>query len=226
MPEPRQWNPSFDPEAASQMFQRAFLTVIAQQIADDILFPELERTILSGAATLEATHQDWVKDESSKYNLKMTVLVLSSYRILQLILPRDEVLALLRTAMIEPFYKSIRQGTAEALDHTPDALAMMATITKQKQRSLYGTGFVFEHERDDANAFLVNIGQCFYHSFFEVNGAPELTPIFCDWDTCWADAIDPARHGLRFERPSTLGYGGDRCRFYFFRVSKKERAQP
>ena len=68
MPEPRQWNPSFDPEAASQMFQRAFLTVVARQITDDARFQELERTILSEAAALEATHQDWVKDESSKYN--------------------------------------------------------------------------------------------------------------------------------------------------------------
>jgi hypothetical protein len=127
--------------------------------------------------------------------------------------------------MVEPFYASIRQGTAEALNNIPDALAMIATIMKQKQQSLYGTGFVFEQERDDANAFLVNIGKCFYHSFFVANGAPELTPIFCDWDTCWADAIDPARHCLRFERLTTLGYGGDRCRFYFFRVSKQERAQ-
>jgi hypothetical protein len=124
------------------VFQRAFLTVIAQQIADDIPFPALERTILSEAATLEAAHQDWVEDESSKYNLKMTALVLSSYRTLQSILSRDETLALVRTALIEPFYESIRQGTAEALDHTPDALAMMATITKKKQRSLFGTGFV------------------------------------------------------------------------------------
>jgi hypothetical protein len=156
----------------------------------------------------------------------MTALVLASYRALLSLLSKEETLALLRTAMIEPLYESIRQGTAEALDHTPDALAMMATITKEKQQSLYGTGFVFEQERDDPTAFLVNIGRCFYHSFFVANGAPELTPIFCDWDTCWTDAIDPARHGLRFERPTTLGYGGDKCRFYFFRVSKQERIQP
>lgn len=225
MSEPRQWNPSFDLDAASQLFRQAFLSTIARQIADEARFQELEHTILSEAATLEAAHQDWVKDASSKSNLKMTALVLASYYALQSILPRDETLALLRTAMIEPFYESIRQGTAQGLDHTPDALAMMATITKQKQHSLYGTGFVFEQERDDANAFLVNIQRCFYHSFFVANGAPELTPIFCDWDTCWADAIDPARHGLRFERPTTLGYGGDRCRFYFFRVLKPESTQ-
>ena len=44
-------------------------------------------------------------------------------------------------------------------------------------------------------------------------------PVFCDMDTNWMDAVEPGRHGFRFERPTTMGYGGDRCRFWFIRTS-------
>ena len=52
-----------------------------------------------------------------------------------------------------------------------------------------------------------------------------LTPVFCDWDANWASAIDPARHGFRFERPTTLGLGGDGCYFRHTREPTTAKAE-
>jgi hypothetical protein len=40
----------------------------------------------------------------------------------------------------------------------------------------------------------------------------------CDINANWIDAIDPAKHAVRFERPSMLGYGDDKCQFYYYRL--------
>jgi hypothetical protein len=34
----------------------------------------------------------------------------------------------------------------------------------------------------------------------------------------WIEAIDPARHGFRFDRATTIGYGGSYCPFRFTRA--------
>jgi len=64
------------------------------------------------------------------------------------------------------------------------------------------------------------VKRCFYHQYAQENSAPELMQILCEWDWLWANAIEPARHGFSFELPTTLGYGGDMCRFCFRRLTK------
>jgi hypothetical protein len=51
-------------------------------------------------------------------------------------------------------------------------------------------------------------------------GRPELTSVLCEFDRNWLAMISPERHGFRFERKTTLGYGGASCPFHFFRVSR------
>lgn len=45
-----------------------------------------------------------------------------------------------------------------------------------------------------------------------------MTPVMCAFDKAWIEAIDPARHGFRFDRATTIGYGGSHCPFHFTRT--------
>ena len=116
----------------------------------------------------------------------------------------------------------VQKASAQMLDNAPDPFKAMTEISKSRERSTFGAGFTFEYECDDDHAYLVNVKRCFYHNFFAANGAAELTPIFCDFDANWITAIDPVRHGFRFVRPTTIGYGGTMCPFHFYRIERKQ----
>jgi hypothetical protein len=211
------------PEAATSALLQTFLQEIERRLADPDLAPALIQAIRSQSQALEEAHQDWIVDEPAKYNLKMTTAVLAAYRVLHDLVPPEELLALLREAFIGPFREMISAGTAQMLDHAPDPFLAMVAISRAKQITTFGAGFTFEYERDDPQAFLVNVTRCFYHNFFVANGAPELTPIFCDFDAPWSTAIHPTRHGFRFERPTSIGYGGTLCPFHFWRIAKADQ---
>lgn len=49
------------------------------------------------------------------------------------------------------------------------------------------------------------------------NDATELGAAMCEFDGNWMSAIDPERHGFRFERPTTIGCGGTHRPFHFRR---------
>ncbi|WP_439332487.1 L-2-amino-thiazoline-4-carboxylic acid hydrolase [Saccharopolyspora antimicrobica] len=51
------------------------------------------------------------------------------------------------------------------------------------------------------------------------NSASELGPVLCAFDESWIGAVDPAVHGFRFERATTIALGGTRCPFHFSRES-------
>ena len=154
----------------------------------------------------------------------MLAAVLAAYRVLAGRMPRDQLVSLLRDSFAGQFRDVVRDGTARWLDTVEDPFTAMVDLSKSRERLSFGAGFQFEHERDDRQAYLLNVRGCFYHNFFAANGAPELTPVFCDFDLGWIEAIDPGRHGLRFERATTIGYGGEMCPFHFFRLERQERA--
>ncbi|MEO1033881.1 MAG: L-2-amino-thiazoline-4-carboxylic acid hydrolase, partial [Bacteroidota bacterium] len=65
------------------------------------------------------------------------------------------------------------------------------------------------------------VKKCFYCKVLKLNSAKKLMPIFCDFDTNWMMAIDPLKHRFKFERPETIGTGGEICKFYFTRVNSE-----
>ena len=179
-----------------------------------------EEVTRSAKADIEAGHASWAVDEQSReLHLPFASLALAGYRILLQILPKNEALALVREALVGPSRPHMLGGTKAALDHAHDPFDLMRNISKEKEAGFYGRTFAFERPQDDEHAYLVNITGCFWNSFFARNGAPELMPAFCDFDTNWMDAVEPGRHGFRSERPTTLGYGGDRCRFWLIRAA-------
>ena len=83
------------------------------------------------------------------------------------------------------------------------------------------TGGFLEREVDNRDKYLVNVKKCFYHNFFVANEVPQLTPIFCDFDNVWGDELKKKGINVRFDRPETMGYGGDMCKFQFTRIDPK-----
>lgn len=168
-------------------------------------------------AALEQQHAALIEDEPSKFHLCLMSLLLAGYRTLIGLMSKEEALALMKKAFIEPGREAMLEGVKYALDSAPDPMAVLVTASKEREKDFFGQTFTFEREQDDEQAYLLLVKRCFYHRFALANGAPELMQVMCEWDWNWAGAIEPAQHGFWFELPTTLGYGGDACRFCFRR---------
>lgn len=203
------------PKEAYFAIEGGFFGHLGERFADRAL--ELEETIRDHQAEIEDRHASWVEDEQSRFHLRFGALVLAGYRALLETLPKGEALALLREAVVGPSRPWMLGGTEAALDHGPDPFVLMTGISKEKEAGYYGRTFAWEHLQDDEHAYLPSVTGCFWHRLALANDAPEIMPTICDFDTNWMDAVEPERHGFRVERPTTLGYGGDRCRFWFIR---------
>src|SRR5262249_3076329 len=112
--------------------------------------------------------------------------------------------------------------TLAMLDAASDPFSAMVEVSKAQEEHAYGRTFTFERPVDDGREYLLEIHRCFYHDVLVANSAAELTPALCAFDTNWIEAIDPDRHGFRFERPTTIGLGGAYCPFHFIRTRPRE----
>jgi hypothetical protein len=184
--------------------------------------PRLEQAIRSEQTALFESKRGLATDEQSTFHLRCGTLALAAYRILQLSVPKEDAFEKVRRAFIEPTRADALREMAEMLNTAGDPFRHLVTHTKCHEEQFLGSSFKFERVQDDDHAYKVHVHECFYHRFFSENGAPELTKLACDINANWIDAIDPAKHGVRFERPSMLGYGGDKCQFYFYRLPMAE----
>lgn len=180
--------------------------------------PALSIAARQRAAALEVEHAAWRSDAPSARNLRYGCAVLAGYQALSPLLPAPAAGALRQAAFLQ-CGAPVRQKTRAFLDQSPDAFAGLVTISKHREAEAFGGSFVFERERDDDQAYLLNVRRCFWNDFFASAGVPELTRVLCEFDRNWFEAIEPERHGLRFERETTLGHGGTHCPFHFYRVA-------
>ena len=74
-------------------------------------------------------------------------------------------------------------------------------------------GFQFEEIEYDSRHYKVDVLQCPYMKYCELLGCKELTTTFCLSD----DRVYGDLCGINFERQGTIGRGGDKCDFYFYR---------
>ena len=172
---------------------------------------------------IRAANQARVVDEPSTHHLALTSLLLASYRVLlPLMEDREAVLTLLRTVLAAPLRHQMQPYLTRrfGIDPTAPAQAFDAAAANFKLRgeALFGNAFMYEQAVQTPEQSFVNIRRCFFNDFFRANDAPELTPLFCFLDTLWADALHAGAYNVRFERPTTLAAGDDRCRFHFTRV--------
>jgi hypothetical protein len=212
-----------DVAAESAGVIQAFHDALAPSLPDPALRQDLRLHLDDDCAALASRYQDWLVDEPAKHQLQQSAVALAAYLHLRGAVPDQELLGLLRAAFTEPLRAIVRGGTAQALDQAEDPFVTLVGISKLSEKHFHGESFVFERPRDDDRAYHLDVTRCLWQSFFVAEGCPELTAIFCAFDEAWIGAIEPGRHGLRFERATTLGEGGSLCPFHFFRV---ERASP
>ena len=205
-----------DPEAMTTLVIEGFWGGLARRLEQpqtSDAWAQMRRL----AGELEREEGARVVDAPATINLRIGCAVLAAYLALKASRPAEELLDILEQSFVAGAGEMIREHTARFLDDAPDPFQAMVGVSKARERYGFGDGFTFERERDDDRAYLLNVRRCFWHDLFVGRGAPELTRVLCAFDTNWIAAIDPKRHRLRFERPTTLGLGGDRCAFHFRR---------
>jgi hypothetical protein len=210
-----------DVAAESAWVIQAFLDALARSLPDPTLMQELRARLDDDCAALASRYRHWLVDEQAGHQLRQGAVVLVAYRHLRRVVPDQELVGLLRAAFTEPLRAVVRGGTAQALDQSTDPFATLVSISKLREEHVHGASFVFERPRNDERAYYLDVTRCLWHSFFVAEGCPELTAIFCAFDEAWIGAIEPGRHGLQFERATTLGQGGSLCPFHFFRVERQ-----
>ena len=91
-------------------------------------------------------------------------------------------------------------------------IRMMDKMTKKK----FGKecGFRNRFYPKKKGEYRMDVLACPYCKYFTELGCPELTKIFCDNDERGYGNLP----GLKFERKTTLGKGGDQCDFYFHKI--------
>ena len=193
--------------------ERGFFAVLLQGDG-----PHLEQVIRSEVTDLYESKRGLATDEQSTFHLRCGTLVLAAYRVLLVSVSKDDAFQKVRRAFIEPGRADTFREMAEMMSTSTDPFRDLVAHTKCHEEQFLGSTFKFERVQDDDHAYKVHVHECFYHRFFSENGAPELTQLACDINANWIDAIDPAQHAVRFERPSMLGYGGDKCQFYYYRL--------
>lgn len=205
-----------DLENDSMAIVDGFFDHIAAGLPDlpDELVAEMRTRLIE----LEAANADRVVDEPARYNLRMTLALVVAYRALRPRLGRDEAIAMVRAAFVEPLGDVVRESTLAMLDTAEDPFAAMVAVSKVREEHAFGAGFTFARPVDDEDRYHVNVVRCFYHEVLTAHSVPELTPVMCEFDANWIGAIDPPTHGFRFDRATTIGFGGPYCPFHFDRT--------
>lgn len=175
---------------------------------------EIEHTI--------AEHSHMVIDEKTIPHLRMTASVLACYRALASgPLKRDRALEMVEDAFVSIGRTTLNFYTRAILTFSRDPFT---AITKAGRKALdrYGGAWEFRFE-ETPFSFTMTCTRCFYYDFFSAVKAQHLTRVFCSWDRNWIQPLDAARHGVLFERPTTMGYGGNACPFIFKRAKPSIR---
>ncbi|MGW5154237.1 L-2-amino-thiazoline-4-carboxylic acid hydrolase [Nonomuraea wenchangensis] len=202
-----------DPDRDTTLLLDAFYDRLATTDAD------LTAAMRARQDELEAANRSRIIDEPARHNLRLTLALVAAYEILRPRLGRQQAIAAVQAAFVEPFGDAMKAGTRAMLDQAPDAFRAMVEMSKSREEHAFGKGFVFERPVDDDERYHLDVRWCFYHDVLVANGAPELTPAMCAFDANWIEAIEPRRHGFRFERRTTIGMGGTHCPFHFDRVT-------
>jgi hypothetical protein len=125
--------------------------------------------------------------------------------------------------IVDAFGLDVSAYTTQFLDSAADPFQRMVSESKERETVYFGHSFAFERPIDDANSYHLHITGCAYHRVFQAWRLPQLTGIFCRIDEAWIRGIDTTRHGFAFRRPTTIGWGYDRCRFIFERGPLKKQ---
>jgi hypothetical protein len=209
-----------DPDRETAMVIDGYYQALARAIGGRA--GELGGRVRARAAELEVVHRGRARDPAAGRNLRLGCAVLAAREELAAVVPAGELVELLTAAFVESGAWTTPKVKAW-LDGVEDPFRAMVAVSKQREEEDFGATFAFRRARDDDEAYLLDVERCFWHDLFGAAGHPELTQTMCAFDRNWFGAIDPDRHGFRFERATTLGLGGDHCPFHFIRIRPPDR---
>ncbi|MFI9402887.1 L-2-amino-thiazoline-4-carboxylic acid hydrolase [Nocardia sp. NPDC052316] len=209
-----------DPARDSAAVVDAFFDHLAAGLPEADLTEDLFADMRRELAELAAAEAHRCVDEPARYNLRMTLALVVAYRALLPRLGRDATIAALRDAFVEPLGEAVQDATRSMLDAADDPFAAMVAVSKSREEHAFGAGFTFARPADDQQRYHVDVVQCFYHDVLVAHSASELTPVMCEFDANWIRAIDPLKHGFRFDRATTIGLGGTHCPFHWERIER------
>lgn len=197
----------------------------AGHLSRDLDVHALQARLSERTDALFAANRDLVVDAGAEFALRLSALVLASRDLLVVLSGTTEAaLDILRTAMVEPRRAGVAAWLETRMGIRPDrpteAFDQAARNFKRGGEATFGASFVYEQEALDARYNSVAIRRCLFNDFFRRNQATELTTLFCSLDSLWADELNSGPYNVRFERPTLLSAGDDRCRFQFTRVEK------
>ena len=201
-------------------FQKETLHRLRSRLDDQGLLEngELFRKISNEIERIIVEYSHLVVDEKTQPHLRLTACVLASYQALTSgLLDPKEALKLVEDVFVSIGRTTLKIYTRALLMFSKDPFMAITNTGKKRALEQYGEAWEFRFEETD-NSFTMTSTKCFYHDFFTAADSQHLTRIFCSWDENWIKPIDPGKHGILFERPTTMGYGGKECPFIFKRV--------
>ena len=125
----------------------------------------------------------------------------------------DNALAIIHGAII----RLCKKGNLllRGLLHVPGMKGLFMHLLPKMALGMFGRdcGFDYVHYYADSTRLEMDITRCPYCKHAALLGVEALIPTFCGSDFATYGGLP----GIRFERTSTLGTGGDKCDFRFIR---------
>lgn len=165
---------------------------------------------------IQLEFSDFPTDQMTPSFMTTCAVIAASYEVLiNKMESKEEVVEFLQHSFKHTAEKQVKLTYKLMFIGKKDMLKTMEDFFKNGM-PLYGDSFEFNYVKNEAEgSFGCHITKCFFNDFFTKYGVPELTTVLCHWDENWLEEIDKEKHGLTYSRPTTLGYGGDKCRFDF-----------
>lgn len=198
-------------------FQDVFLPALETALDSPADFAEIRDAICAHARALIERHRHGWPPNRHPYNLEFAAFMIGARHVLCTSRPDTEIRQLLEAAL-ERGFASMTERISRGLDECPDAFDALVSISKERETSFFGDGFTFDRAAESDTTYHLEITHCWFVSICRVEGAMGIARAFCAFDAIWFNAIDSVRHGARFERPTVIAAGSDRCRFYFDRA--------
>jgi len=150
------------------------------------------------------------KSENQMKTLVRTLLPrIAAYKVLSKAFTCDGAYEYMRKYMIEVVAAKKRASMAK-MEKVPGFYSLYGKIFLNFMRK---TDLQDSTQERGKNYFNVTIAKCLWHTTCVENDCAELCRLFCDVD----DVTYGGLKKIGFTRTQTLGYGGDRCDFHFFK---------
>lgn len=214
-------NPVTQSVQAEQMFC-AVVSLLAEKhiVLSEEEVDALQSAVVTNAISIASDNPEFGTDETSGAYLNYCSFLLALYRCLDAHLEDRLVkIEILKGAMAQLFGQGIQEFIKGRFDvdheHPDQAFEQMSRNFKSRGEQYFGSHFTYDETWNGANEVTFGVSKCLFKNFFQKNNTPELTPLFCAMDSIWSQELNTGKYNVRFDRPSIMSLGDDKCRFRF-----------